>query len=766
MLLAVSLVGGLGSRLRAPHAAAAPDSEPGIYGTLPAAARTNPIAVDASAPAGAPAGRASTVPFVNKLRQPDAPVRGRASAATAETPSTSSPIVVDVADPGPPSLAPTGTTNFAGMGSTVNTLGYRPPDPILAAGPNQIIEMTNVFARVFDKSGGTLSTFSLASFFGVTAGWAQADPKVIFDPLSNRFFATYISLIDNPSGSDFAKLHIAVSTTSNPLDAWNLTSIPFTNEFPDYESIAASNDKITISWNRFDIDATTNAYIGAQTLVLDKSPLLAGTAAGTFTTVPSQSYFTIRPAQMMTASNDQFMVSADFPSGTSIHLWKVTGTPAAANVSVTDIAQPATGAFGSPPDAEASGTTGGIDNGDDRILDAVWRNGILWLTADSGCIFAGPDTAIRTCIKLTQINTTTNAMLQDLLFGALGAYSFFPAIKTDGLGNLTVVFSRSASSQFVQARVAGRLTTDPLNSLGMSVQLKAGEVAYSPPAAPGEPPFRWGDYSGAAIDPSDASRIWVVGQYAKNDSFVQWGTWIGSFAFDSDADGVGDAVDNCPNIANADQKNTDAAPLVTAGAPNDITIANGDRLGDACDPDDDNDGLPDTAEVALGPGHASHALCPSATADTDPLKLDTDGDHVNDGAECALGSDPANAASKPVIPGAANDPDHDGLSTAFEISIGTDPNKADTDGDGINDGVEFKGYNTSPLSLDTDGDGCPDGREIASVDGNTIVNSIDLLLIANRLDRADQPVQDIDKNGFINSLDLALGAKLFAPIPC
>ena len=239
-----------------------------------------------------------------------------------------------------------------------------------------------------------------------------------------------------------------------------------------------------------------------------------------------------------------------------------------------------------------------------------------------------------------------------------------------------------------------------------------------------------------------------------------------SAAIDGDADGIPDSTDNCPTVPNADQKNTDAAPLITAGAPKDVTIANSDGLGDACDPDIDNDGLSNIVEGSIGPGEANHALCPSASADTDPLKSDSDGDRVLDGAECALGSDPMNAASKPAIPSLALDPDRDGLSTAFELSIGSDPTKADTDGDGINDGIEYKGYNTSPTNTDTDGDGCPDGREISSVDANTIVNSVDLLLIALRMGRTDQPVQDVNKDGIINVLDLATAARNFNSTPC
>ncbi|MFK7805154.1 MAG: thrombospondin type 3 repeat-containing protein [Anaerolineae bacterium] len=53
-----------------------------------------------------------------------------------------------------------------------------------------------------------------------------------------------------------------------------------------------------------------------------------------------------------------------------------------------------------------------------------------------------------------------------------------------------------------------------------------------------------------------------------------------SAVMDSDGDGVEDADDNCPAVANADQANFD-----------------GDNFGDACDPDDDNDGVADGVDA-------------------------------------------------------------------------------------------------------------------------------------------------------------------------
>ncbi len=60
----------------------------------------------------------------------------------------------------------------------------------------------------------------------------------------------------------------------------------------------------------------------------------------------------------------------------------------------------------------------------------------------------------------------------------------------------------------------------------------------------------------------------------------------------------------------------------------------------------------------------------------------------------------------------SEDADSDGLTNDQELQLGTDPNKADTDGDGLSDGDEVKRYRTDPLKVNTDGDKYSDAEEI------------------------------------------------------
>jgi hypothetical protein len=60
------------------------------------------------------------------------------------------------------------------------------------------------------------------------------------------------------------------------------------------------------------------------------------------------------------------------------------------------------------------------------------------------------------------------------------------------------------------------------------------------------------------------------------------------------------------------------------------------------------------------------------------------------------------------------DADGDQLPDAEEVTLGTDPQMIDTDGDGLSDTAEYLGIGSSPLISDTDGDGHSDGQEVGT----------------------------------------------------
>jgi len=162
------------------------------------------------------------------------------------------------------------------------------------------------------------------------------------------------------------------------------------------------------------------------------------------------------------------------------------------------------------------GSTVLLDSGDNRILDAVYRNGALWGSFNSGCTFTG-DTTKYDCARLFKIGgvDATASVQFDGSYGAPGFYYTYPAVSIDASNNMTAVFTVSNSSIYSSIRFGG---------------LKSGLTALEPTAilvSSGAPytGTRWGDYAGADFDGTDGS-IWLVHEYKPAGTGL-WGTFVG-----------------------------------------------------------------------------------------------------------------------------------------------------------------------------------------------------------------------------------------------
>ena len=130
-----------------------------------------------------------------------------------------------------------------------------------------------------------------------------------------------------------------------------------------------------------------------------------------------------------------------------------------------------------------------------------------------------------------------------------------------------------------------------------------------------------------------------------------------------------------------------------------IRVTNLNAIPDSSGPimtfhtDSDGDGLSDEQEIS--------------EFSTDPLNADTDGDCYEDGIEVAsIGSDPNDGSDQTCLDDA--DDDKDGLPNSVEATLGTDPNRFDTDTDGVDDREEVLKRldpfnNDMPADIDLDG---------------------------------------------------------------
>jgi hypothetical protein len=402
-----------------------------------------------------------------------------------------------------------GASGFLGI---VNT-GWTPPDPILAAGPEHLVAMTNGAIAFFNKDGTRTfqQEISGAGGFwgGVGAGSFVFDPEVIFDPHSQRFFAM---AAERTGGRSYFLL--AVSDDPNPNGFW------FKYRF-DVTSLAGGDiDSPNIATDSQVVYLSADFFTGGQKyllLMLRKSDLLTGGTplqtsllfTGTQSYGLPMTYDANAPAQYMI---EHFEAS----NNTTVRLYAIRNPLTSPTYTTYTLTVPA---YGPPEDAPQSGTTTRIETFDSRFWSCVYRNGSLWAThhINSSRVLARWYEIKMNGWPLSGQNPTL--VQSGNIDPGSSIRTFFSSISVDAEGNSAVICARSSPNEFISIYRASRTPADPLGTMPDQSIVISSNGTYTASN-------RWGDYSGCAVDPSDGRTFWGHHEFAENNS---WRTWIVPF---------------------------------------------------------------------------------------------------------------------------------------------------------------------------------------------------------------------------------------------
>jgi hypothetical protein len=420
-----------------------------------------------------------------------------------------------------------------------------PPDTQMAAGPTQILSVSNRGLQTFNKTTGVADGFlnvTTNTFFAsVNAGQSTFDVQARYDRLSQRY------IITAEDGTTPNKIFIAVSNTPSitSATAWtfyffNISLVTPAGDgtcFADYPATGVDANALIIGVNNF----CPNAYGGSAVFVVRKSSILSGgpivvTVFRNVGQVTPRGIDSWDPDPSGTASS--YFISV-FSTG-SLRLRRITspgGTPvlsAGLDVAIPTVA--------TPIDLEHLGNAlpggaanGKIDGNDTRFMPSMSRNGTLWAThgtsVNSSGVASGGDRDAARWYQINNLDATPTLVQSGTIFDSAvsnpRSYTF-PTMAVSSQGHAVFGFSVIGATQFNAAGYTSRLAGDPAGFANAPVAYANGVGAYNAFDKGTSTGQRWGDYSRTTLDPCDDMTIWTAQEYTAQANTVgsfdaQWG---------------------------------------------------------------------------------------------------------------------------------------------------------------------------------------------------------------------------------------------------
>ena len=424
--------------------------------------------------------------------------------------------------------------NFLGSTLFVDSIDT-PPDCNGAVGPTNYVEFINGRFAVFDKTNAVRVQSITNLLFWRQAGvtipihFDVTDPRIIYDPTSQRWFAAEIDFDTNNIVNSNHFL-VAVSTTIDPAGPWKgfaITADPSVSSTADFPTLGLDARGVYISGDMF--DASGN-LVSSTLISIPKTNLLAA--------IPSVANFTRFPDLALNTRGIilQSAIALDGTAGGNVLSTASLGVDLASGnfvtnkslitFSVSNAAGPGTALLANPASLTVPGYTAPIDppqpnpnltvdDGDARFSGAVYRvNNVLYAVHNT-------QLGSRAALRWYRISATNAVVLESGTIADPVLDLFYPSIAASTNGTVVIACNGSSSTTFISCYATVGETIKGVTRFGNLLLLKSGAASYDDGSGGVS---RWGDYSSTCVDPTDPTTFWTIQMYPS--SVDQWSTQI------------------------------------------------------------------------------------------------------------------------------------------------------------------------------------------------------------------------------------------------
>ena len=400
--------------------------------------------------------------------------------------------------------------NFKG-----NSSGMTPSDCGFAiSNSSYMVSAINGTVNFYDTNGVAIQSSTLANFMMEGSSAYVFDPRVIYDPVNDKFIFCALS------GSTNGKAIILFSTSDDPAQAWNKYSLSISNmggnssNGLDYPHIGITDKElflgITITGaNKFPL-IQINKKSGFSGTPLNYNTWIGQSSQPQDCTIP-----VTLGQQGSSYGNAAYFLQPNRTGSSTIYLFKISDTLGSANPTLTKYPL-STAAYSPAGYVSQKGSSSTMQTSNCRPMSAVFVNGIIHYvfhtdyngTGYYGIRYGRIDVNNNNAMQISHIENTANQI--EFCYPSVASIGNSPNDKS-----VLITFMMSGTSIYPST---GAVLCDDQMNWSAPIQIKGGTGSISG--------GRWGDYTCSSRRHNSLNpTVWSCAQYGKQGASYEM--WIG-----------------------------------------------------------------------------------------------------------------------------------------------------------------------------------------------------------------------------------------------